>query len=56
MLEEIERSQELQLILKEWFVMSSGWNPHHARLVEDQGGGAHPVCLIIIVYFNTFLF
>ena len=53
MLEEIERSQELQLILKEWFVMSSEWNPHHARLVEDQGGGAHPVCLIIIVYFNN---
>ena len=24
--------------------MSSGWNPHHARLVEDKGGGANPVC------------
>ena len=49
----LKRSQELQLILKEWFVMSSGWNPHHARLVEDQGGGVHPVCPIIIVSFNN---
>ena len=49
----LERNQELQLILKEWFVLSSGWNLHHARLVEDQGGGAHPVCPIIIVYFNN---
>ena len=32
---------------------SSGWNPHHARLVEDQGGGAHPVCPIIIASFNN---
>ena len=53
----LERSQELQLIVKEWFAMSSGWNLHHARLVEDQGGGAHPVCPIIIVSFNnSFIF
>ena len=49
----LERNQELQLILKEWFVLSSGWNLHHARLVEDQGGDAHPVCPIIVVYFNN---
>ena len=47
----LERSQELQLILKEWFVLSSGWNPHHARLIEEQCGGACPI--IIIVYFNN---
>ena len=35
--------------------MSSGGNPHHPRLVEDQGSGVHPVCPIIISFNNLFI-